>query len=145
MVVSGFEIREAREEDRDTVRGLLIASALPTAGLRSTRLFVLIKHDAVVGAVGYEDYAPYALLRSLVVAPEVRDQGGGGELLETVLAEAKREGLQKVYALTTTIPEWLSRSGFVETTRSELPRALYASAELQGACPDTARVFRRTL
>ncbi len=128
--------------DMVRARALLQGSSLPVDGIdaESVRLFVLEEAE-VVGLVAYEAYLPYALLRSLVLASSWRGQGKGRLLLDFVLAEAKNQGFKAAYGLSTTIPDWLLRLGFKEISRQDLPEQLYASKELQGACPASARVF----
>jgi len=63
-------------------------------------------------------------------------------LLKFILNEVKVQGFLEAYALTTTIPNWLSRLGFEEISRQDLPEALNTSVQLKGACPASALVFR---
>ena len=144
MIPIPTTIREATPADMPAVRALLTASGLPTVGTDSSRLFIL-KVGHILGVVGFEDYAPYALLRSLAVVPEVRARGYGRTLLNFVLRQTEAERVHAVYGLTTTIPGWLLRTGFSEVARSGLPAALHASEELRGACSASARVFVKTL
>lgn len=138
-------IRSARAEELDAVCTLLRAAGLPTAGLEKTTLYVLKHGKELAGVVGFERYGALTLLRSLAVAPSLRAQGYGRALLHFILNRVKAEGVATAYGLTTTIPDWLKRLGFRELTRAELPQALHASAELQGACPAGARIFELTL
>jgi arsenite methyltransferase len=127
----------------DAGEALLSAAGLPTAGWRSgaTERLALVEGGVLLGIVAIERHGGEALLRSLAVAPAARGRGVGGALLASAVRAARRDGAQRVYALTTTIPAWLARRGFGEVARERVPAALHASAELQGACPDTARVF----
>lgn len=140
-------IRQAGVGNLLEIKSLLQEARLPTAGLEShvEHLFVLESSRHVLGAVGFEAYPPYALLRSLVVAPQIQGQGYGRRLLKFILHEVKTQDFLEAYALTTTIPNWLSRLGFEEISRQDLPEALHASVELKGACPASALVFRLRL
>ena len=140
-VIDLSTLRAADEGDLPAVAALLAKAGLPLAGLEQATLFVLEQGGALLGVVGYERYGPYALLRSLAVAEEVRGQGHGRMLIRFVQDETRRVGCTTVYGLTTTIPEWLLELGFDELAREALPAALHASAELRGACPASARVF----
>jgi N-acetylglutamate synthase-like GNAT family acetyltransferase len=137
-------IRKAMEADLLVVFGLLREASLPTAGLAEHlgHLYVLAVRGTVIGAVGYEAYPPDALLRSLVIAPSVRGQGYGRQLLEFILKQARHDGIRDAYGLTTTIPDLLFHLGFNEVKRSDVPAALLASEEFRGACPASARLFR---
>jgi len=126
-------IRQAESGNLPEVKSLLQEMRLPIAGLENhvEHLFILESHSRVLGAVDFEAYPPYVLLRSLVVAPQVQGQGYGRRLLQFILDEVKIQGFLEAYALTTTIPNWLVRLGFEEISRSDVPEGLQASAELQ--------------
>jgi amino-acid N-acetyltransferase len=119
---------------------LLSASNLPLDGVRENFSSFLVAEDAggVRGAVGLELFGPAALLRSAVVAREHRGAGVGHRLVERSLARAAEEGVGELYLLTTTAEEYFPRFGFLRIARSTVPDAVRASAEFQGACPDTA-------
>ncbi len=57
------------------------------------------------------------------------------------LDQMRRAGVRHAYGLTTTIPDWLQRLGWMEVPKADLPAALNTSMELRGACPGTARIF----
>ena len=137
-------IRAATADDLDAVRDMLTTSGLPLAGLEQTALWVLAT-PGVKGVVGYERYDEAALLRSLAVVPESRGRGYAGALLTQLWPRLADTDITTVYALTTTIPNWLLHLGFEEITRAALPDALAASEQLRGACPGSARVFRKAL
>jgi amino-acid N-acetyltransferase len=59
------------------------------------------------------------------------------------LEQADAAGIEEVYLLTTTAEKYFPRFGFNRTARSAVPEAVKASAEFQGACPDTAVVMKR--
>lgn len=140
-----MQIRNATSADLPAVETLLSASDLPLDGVRdSISGFVVAEDDgAVAGAIGLEQYGSVALLRSAVVSPEHRGSGVGRRLVEQLLKHAEQMGVEEVYLLTTTAEEYFPRFGFTRTARSAVPDALRASAEFQGACPDTAVVMKR--
>ena len=144
-VVTGAkaDVRVAARDDAAQAEALLTRSGLPTEGWSdpATRRWVLVEERRVQGAIGLELREGEALVRSLAVDVGARGRGFGGALLVVALREAALQGATRVFGLTTSIPEWLGRLGFVETHRARMPAALFASAELQGACPASARVF----
>ncbi len=139
-------VRPATAADLPAIANLLADAGLPREGLRdaATRLY-LVDDGAPLAVVGFESYGADALLRSLAVRADARGRGYGGALLRHALNEARSEGAATAWGLTTTIPELLTRWGFDEVGREALPEALHASAELRGACPASARAFRRSL
>ncbi len=131
--------------DGDAAEALLRASGLPLAGLGDTTLWGLERRGQLVAVGGFERYGELALLRSLAVRPEERGRGCGGGLLRHLLRTLRAEGVTAAYGLTTTVPDWLVRLGFKESSRGELPAALSSSEQLRGACPASARVFEKLL
>jgi amino-acid N-acetyltransferase len=133
-------VRRARAEDRARVEELLQSERLPLEGVADhfENYLIAVTAQGVAGAIGLERYGDYALLRSAVVAPEARGRGVGELLTARVLQEATVRGTRHVYLLTTTAADWFERFGFRRIPRNELPAELNASAELSGACPDTA-------
>ena len=140
-----MRIRNATNADLTAVEKLLSASDLPLDGVRDNfSSFVVAEDDGdIAGAIGLEEFGSVALLRSAVVSPEHRGSGIGRRLVERLLEGAEEAGIEELYLLTTTAEHYFPRFGFTRTTRSAVPDALKASAEFQGACPDTAVVMTR--
>lgn len=140
-----MRIRNATSADLSNVESLLSGSDLPLDGVKeSLSNFVVAEDEGMVaGAIGFEQFGSIALLRSAVVAPEHRGRGIGQRLVTQLLARAEEAGIEDVYLLTTTAERYFPRFGFTLTTRSAVPDAVKASAEFQGACPDTAIVMKR--
>ncbi len=145
-VATAVTIRAARPEDFVAVSVLLLANALPLRGIpRSMDGFFVAEQDgAIVGAIGMEHYGTDALLRSAVVNSRLRGTGLGTRLVETIMPAAERRGAIVLWLLTTTAERWAPRFGFEVVPREAVPDALQASQELQGACPSSAIVMRRT-
>jgi amino-acid N-acetyltransferase len=142
-----MKIRKATMRDLDTVERLLTASRLPLVGVKENFSSFVVAEEGgrIVGAVGLERFGSIALLRSMVVSEENRGGGIGGQLVERILDYARNDGIEDLFLLTTTAEKYFPRFGFAPTTRSAVPSALKASAEFQGACPDTAAVMTRHL
>lgn len=142
-----MKIRKARTSDLPAVEELLSASRLPLDGVRDHFSDFIVAEDGngIEGAVGLEKYDSVALLRSAVVAPQLRGTGVGRKLVEQVLERAEEDGIDELYLLTTTAEDYFPRFGFKPTTRAAVPEELKSSAEFRGACPDTAVVMKRRL
>jgi amino-acid N-acetyltransferase len=140
-----LRIRNATSADLSAVETLLSVSDLPLDGVRAnfSNFVVADAEGEVAGAIGLEQFGSIALLRSAVVSSEHRGTGVGRRLVEQILARAAQAGIDDVYLLTTTAEEYFPRFGFTRTTRSAVPDAVKASAEFQGACPDSAVVMTR--
>ena len=142
-----MKIRKARTSDLPAVEELLVASKLPVDGVRDHFSDFIVAEDGngIEGAVGLEKHDSVALLRSAVVAPQLRGTGLGRKLVEQVLERAEEAGIDELYLLTTTAEKYFPRFGFKPTTRAAVPEELKSSAEFRGACPDTAIVMKRRL
>ena len=139
------DLAAARSEDWPAVRTLLAQAKLPLDGLdeRLEHFVVARDGDAVVGVAGLEHYGASALLRSVAVDDQWRGTGIGRLLVNRVLDEARALGVVDVYLLTTTAQDYFPKLGFACVRRESLPAALGASAEMRGACPETAVVMKR--
>ncbi|MBX3132917.1 MAG: GNAT family N-acetyltransferase [Gemmatimonadaceae bacterium] len=141
------QVRPATAHDVVAVQALLREAALPLDGVPNDLAdFLVAERDgAVVAAIGLERYGRHGLLRSAVVHPSLRGSGIGDALVTELLAHARRSGLVDLTLLTTTAAAWFPRFGFATVTRDEVPSAVHASAEFQGACPASATVMLRAL
>lgn len=144
---SPVRFRAVEPSDRGTVEALLVREQLPLDGVAEHfHTFVVAERgEAVVGAAGLEVHGSFGLVRSVVVAPELKGQGLGRQLTHQLLAQARERGLEAVYLLTTTAPDFFAHLGFERLAREAAPEPLWASAEFQGACPASAIVMRLTL
>ena len=142
-----MKIRKATNRDLDAVEGLLSANDLPLDGVKENLSGFIVAEEGgrVIGAVGLERFGSVALLRSAVVSEGRRGGGVGRRLVEHILDYAKSDGIEELFLLTTTAEDYFPRFGFTRTTRSAVPPAVKASAEFQGACPDTALVMTRRI
>jgi N-acetylglutamate synthase and related acetyltransferases len=142
-----FFMRRATPADVDRVSALLTANDLPTEGVKDAvdDFIVAEVGDNLIGAIGIELYGRTGLLRSAVVSTERRGQGVGRALVGELLSRARSANLESLYLLTTTAEPYFESFGFAVVDRSTVPPELNASAELRGACPDTATVMRLRL
>lgn len=142
-----MKIREATSRDLDAVESLLSASNLPLDGVEENFSSFVVAEDRgeIAGAIGLERFGSVALLRSAVVSPDYRGSGVGRRLVERLLERAETEGIEELFLLTTTAEKYFPRFGFARTTRGAVPAAVKASAEFQGACPDSAVVMTRRI
>ena len=139
-----MQIRSARDEDLSAVETLLSENQLPVQGVRENFSNFLVAEEGrrIVGAIGLESFNSVALLRSAAVSEGVRGTGIGRQLVDHALENARRQGIEEVFLLTTTAEKYFPKFGFSETTRDLVPAAVKASAEFRGACPDSAIVMR---
>jgi len=140
-------VRRARPDDRAAVERLLESAQLPLAGVADhfANFLVAVSASGIVGAAGLERYGEFALLRSCVVAEASRGRGIGVLLTMRLLEGALSSGVRRVYLVTTTAQAWFERLGFKVVPREQALADVGGSAELKGACPDTATCMVREI
>jgi amino-acid N-acetyltransferase len=141
------DITVAQADDLGAVLELLDRSELPRDGLAEHFEIALVARDGarVVGSAAVERYGDAGLLRSVAVDSAYRGQGLGARLVGAVLDQARQHGLQTIYLLTTSAPDYFPRFGFAPISRSEVAPAVQQSVEFSGACPASALVMRAEL
>lgn len=144
MTAGDVSLRPSEPEDFESVAALLRTARLPIDGLREKFADAIIasRDGAIVGCVALELYGGSALLRSLVVAEDVRGEGLGERLTADALRLARERGAADVYLLTETAQRFFPRFGFRVAERSEAPAALQESVEFRSACPKSAVMMR---
>src|SRR5262245_47515392 len=114
------EIESARPQDLDSIQALLAEHGLPLDGLLPTTV-VARTAGRVVGSAGLELYHDGALLRSIVVAPQMQRQGVGHRLIEAAIAIAITRRVPAIYLLTITAEEYFAKFGFTCVDRAAVP------------------------
>lgn len=84
-----------------------------------------------------------AEIRSLAVAPSASGRGVGRALVDACVAEARRAGLRRVFALTL-VPEFFERCGFTLVSLGRLPEKSAAECPIcpkRGRCDEQAMLI----
>jgi amino-acid N-acetyltransferase len=106
------------------VEGLLLPRDAGEIRQHFDHFLVLENAGGIVGCVAIEPYgADLAEIRSLALAPGSRSRGLGGRLLAGAVAEAKRRGIARVFAVTHA-PGFFLRYGFESRNRRMLPEKI---------------------
>ena len=130
-------------DELSDVEALLAAAGLPVEGVADLEELIVARADGeagrpvVIGAVGLEVYGSVGLLRSLVVAPELRGNGLGLRLGRRLIGRAAELGLERLYLLTLEGP-FFERLGFEACERARVPSDLAASFQFTAAHCDAA-------
>ena len=130
------------------VRALLRQARLPAEDLSDAHVAHFIacgSEEALEGIVGLELYPPYALLRSLAVAPLARGGGMGADLVIQAERHAGEHGACEIYLLTTTAERFFARAGYEPVPRSAAPSAIRQTSEFATICPSSAALMRKRL
>lgn len=96
-----------------------------------------------IGYGGFEGAGADLLLRSVVVLPSKRGAGLGRVLIGSLLREAARLGVQRVWLLTTDAADFFLPLGFRDVERSAAPAVVTGSLQFTGLCPAGARVLMK--
>ena len=127
--------------------GLLGEAGLPTDDLRAepARYYALMAGREPVAFAGIVPLGREGMLRSLVVPNERRGGGIGRSAVEALLAEARSQGIGRLWLLTTSAKEFFGRQGWQTADRREAPAAIAASRQFTVSCPASAVLMWRTL
>lgn len=141
-----LKIRRAEIEDQQRLKELLSTFKLPIAGLENTKMWILEDKENMIGTAGLEMWGKQGLLRSIAVSKNMHNRGCGTFLVNHIIKEAKKGGVEELFLLTTTAPAFFQKIGFKEIDRKHVMGSnITRSAEFKGACPKTAILMRLTL
>ena len=134
MMLASSDIENLREANQDDVGGILqLTMPLEEEGILASRgqdvierdiaCFSVIDHDRVLFGCAALFPFPNGVgeLACLAVDPDVQGSGDGERLLKRIEMRAKREGITKLFVLTTRTEHWFLKRGFVRATVEDLP------------------------
>jgi amino-acid N-acetyltransferase len=116
--VASVAHRLARSDDIPAIESLLKAEWLPPMAIAEflDSFWVLEAGGRVAGCAGVEIYGEAAVLRSVVVAPELRGRGEGHRLVTVSLDYARQHAARRVYLFTMHAAPFFARYGLNVTT-----------------------------
>jgi protein-tyrosine-phosphatase/N-acetylglutamate synthase-like GNAT family acetyltransferase len=139
--VDGISVGPPTASDLPAIETLVATSGLPKAVVadRFPGAYVVARRGGeVVGVAALEAHDDVALLRTVAMQPSERGKGTGLALVANRLAAAWTAGIDRVFLLTTTAPEFFRRFGFAEVDRASAPAGLRSSPEFTALCPSSA-------
>jgi amino-acid N-acetyltransferase len=112
--------RKATEIDEPHIRALLEEARLHTESLGGTvtEFFLAEQDGVIIGVAGFEYYGDDALLRSVAVLANQRNNGTGSALVDWMLSRAKEHRIKRVVLLTDTARNFFEKKGFTVVHRS---------------------------
>ena len=143
--IGRLKIAPAVPNDCPAILRLVERNGLTVEGLPKhleTAIVARVGGD-LVGCAALELYPDGALLRSVAVDAQVRNNRVGHRLTQVALHFAARRDSPCVILLTLTAENFFSRFGFTRIQRTDVPRGVRESAEFRYACPESAIVMRR--
>jgi len=140
-------ITKANNGQRQSIVSLLQSEKLPVEDLPVSldNFFVALDDNKIIGAIGLEQYNNCGLLRSMVVDKEHRNKNVASQLVLQLEQYAITKGIDGMYLLTETAPEFFKRKGYAQISRDETPEPIQASSEFSHVCPVSAIVMKKLL
>jgi len=125
---------------------LLKKNNLPTEDINpGTQLFVMEEGNKVLGCIAVEYDYNNALLRSLSVSEEKRNEGIGMKLVEFIEDYVKKQGVQTIFMLTTTAADFFSKQGYEAVDRNSAPLFIKNTEEYSMLCSSSAVLMKKEL
>lgn len=90
-------------------------------------------------------YGSTALLRSVVVREDARGEVYGAAVCDALEREARADGVDETFLLTTTAAGFFASRGYDEIRRSEAPDPIRATEQFADLCPASATCMRKSL
>lgn len=130
----------------DAFESLLAEAGLPTDDLDgAARLFAMDANRAIVGYGGLEGNGPDLMVRSVVVPASQRGRGHGGMIAEALAGQARADGAERLWLLTTSADGFFADRVWTVMDRASAPDAVRSSRQYSGLCPASAVLMCRRL
>ncbi len=130
----GSTLRAALPQDITSIADLLRGEWLPPMAIAEyiDSFWVLELDGRVAGCAGIEIYNEAAVLRSVVVIPELRGAGEGDRLVRVALEYGREHGAKRVYLFTMNAAPFFARYGFEPVTTDDFEAAVRDSWQYVG-------------
>jgi amino-acid N-acetyltransferase len=141
------EIRPAAARDMPSIHALLQRAELPTSDLATSGSQFLIAFEGrqIVAAGALERFGASALLRSVVVVPELRGGGLGHLLVRELERVAQAAGIERLVLLTLTAKSFFEHQRYEVISRADAPADIQQSQEFRSLCPASATCMAKVL
>jgi amino-acid N-acetyltransferase len=133
-----FELIRPLEAD-----GTLVRRSRELLEMEIDRFMVLERDGTIIGCTALYPFPEERLgeLACLAVHPDYRNRGRADTLLQVAEQQARRQGLRRLYVLTTRTAHWFQERGFEPAEITDLPVRKRAMYNLQRR----SKVFIKTL
>ncbi|ABF07082.1 amino-acid N-acetyltransferase [Cupriavidus metallidurans] len=132
-MIRDLRIRAAQPADAAAIGAVLERCGLPVDDLARLvgEFHVAVLESQIVGCACAELFGDSAIVRSVAVLREWRDQGIASHLVNAVMMRARANGSRRAVLLTSTCPSYFARYGFTLIHASKLPPEILESKEFQ--------------
>ncbi|AZG12744.1 MULTISPECIES: GNAT family N-acetyltransferase [Cupriavidus] len=130
-MIKDLRIRMAQPSDAPAIGAVLERCGLPVDDLPRLvgEFHVAVMDSQLVGCACAELFGDTAIVRSVAVLREWRDQGVASHLVNAVMMRARANGSRRAVLLTSTCPSYFARYGFSLIHASKLPPEVLESQE----------------
>ena len=130
-----------------TIRALLESADLPTSDLATAQpqFLVAFEDRQIVGVGALQKFGQSALLRSLVVVPELRGSGLGRLIVRELERAARAAGIERLILLTLTAKSFFEHRRYQVIDRADAPADMQQSEEFRSLCPASATCMLKAL
>jgi amino-acid N-acetyltransferase len=141
------QVRTGTDQDTASIRLLLESAGLPTDDLLTSnpQFVVACDNDRVVAIGALQRFGVSALLRSVVVASDVRGSGLGRSIVQDLERAARSGRIEQLFLLTQTAQRFFEHQGYRVIDRHSVPPDVQGSAEFRLLCPASATCMAKTL
>lgn len=141
------EIRAASATDMPTMRALLESEDLPTSDLATAQPQFLVAFEGrqIVGGGALQRFGQSALLRSVVVVPELRGSGLGRLIVRELERAARAAGIERLIVLTLTAKSFFEHQRYQTIDRADAPADMQESEVFRSLCPASATCMVKAL
>jgi amino-acid N-acetyltransferase len=103
--------------------GILVRRSREVLETEIDRFYVLERDGMIIGCAALYPYRDekIAELACLAIHPDYRGKNRGDALFEYVARQAKKQGIKKLFVLTTQTAHWFQERGFARTDLTSLP------------------------
>ncbi|RZT38661.1 GNAT family N-acetyltransferase [Cupriavidus agavae] len=132
-MIRDLRIRLAQPADVSAIGAVLERCGLPVDDLPrlACEFHVAVLESQLIGCACAQLFGDTAIIRSVAVLREWRDQGIATHLISAVMMRARANGIRRAVLLTSTCPSYFSRYGFSLIHASKLPEEVQESQEFQ--------------
>ena len=141
------KLRPGTDQDTASIRVLLESAGLPTDDLLTSNPLFVVACDSnrVVAAGALQRFGLSALLRSVVVASDLRGSGLGRSVVRDLERVAREGGIAQLLLLTQTAERFFEHQDYRVIDRQSVPEDVQGSAEFRSLCPASATCMAKTL
>lgn len=140
-----MRLRAIAHDDAELVAALR-QSQLPTDDLQGqARIYAFDEPTGPAAFGGLGGVGPDQFIRSVVVPDGNRGQGHGRHIVEALSDQARADGAERVWLLTTTAEPFFASLGWTAVDRGQAPDAVRSSRQFSELCPSSAVLMCRRL